>query len=151
MELKAPNEMDSGALGKVGAAQVRAEEGESADVNKYSKKERAQLAHAFKMALPRLANSYSIFDIGRTHICYAINDAAEFGDITHEAAKMAKKVVTLRLGRDVSSLISWLEKSGFVGEGKLFADLYKNNYRKVQATRKAWLESLVEEFGGVLT
>ena len=83
---------------------------------------------------------HSTRDRKTQHICFALDDAKKAGEITVAQRDAATAVIEYRLGIHVT-VGGWLHHVHGVPLGKL-----KSNGRKLQATRHAWLDSLIKEF-----
>ena len=103
---------------------------------------RSQVHGAFKKALKLLSDTHH----GRNeHICTCLQDLEHAGKISTAAMLAARKIVMERLNGSYT-LSSWLRMHGGVPEEDVSDDREYNAGRRAQAARKAWLESLVQEF-----
>jgi hypothetical protein len=110
---------------------------------KYTTEQRKQLKAAFEAALPHLALSHT--SEGVKYISDCLGVAYVFGEITLEGQHLAADLIKERLGGS-ESLDSWLIEKNIVPRNEVSHDCIYSNRIKIQATRKAWLESLIEEF-----
>jgi len=74
-------------------------------------------------------------------ICWAI-DLATYDSITYYARRDVQRLIWERLG-GTASLEEWLEEKHGISGHHFPAVKYRN---KVQETRHAWIDSLIEEF-----
>lgn len=106
-----------------------------------------ELAGAFKAALPYLAVTAGRFCASSTksspYICYALDKAHHFGEITPKARSRAQNLVMARLGNHFIFKDWLIEK---IGWEKVNEDHHYNMGRKLQDARRRWLLSLTEEF-----
>lgn len=104
-----------------------------------------QLAAAFKAAIPYLARKLSEEKSSdRTEfICHALWNAKRAGKIKADLMERARGIVMKRLD-GCGTLNTWMEEK--IGCEAVQTDQHNNDQRKMQATRLAWLNSLVEEF-----
>lgn len=100
-----------------------------------------QLAKAFKAAKDHLAR-HNTKHKSRL-ICCALADARDNKRISTMAYKKAIAVIHQRLNGS-ATLYTWLHSRGYAFE--MHRDMNCNAGRKLQATRHAWLDSLIEEF-----
>ena len=107
---------------------------------------RVELAHAFTQAKTKLATKISLDDSVRTtgtrYICYAINRAYNDCLISAELRDFSKQIVIDRMG--CYCLEVWLTTKGGVSQGELDNDRLTGCI-KLQATRHAWVDSLIAE------
>lgn len=96
--------------------------------------DRALIAYSFECALDDLWDGKSILGAGSTKssICSAL-PVGPGGD-------MARAVIMERLG-GFFSVPTWLVKNGYMTD----AERYSNQVR-IQEYRRAWVQSLIEEF-----
>lgn len=94
-------------------------------------------------------------DYGQAYyICTAIEVAIfryeKNGEVTNhsfDAVNRAQGIIHTRLGMRYNSLESWLKYEHGVVYSPLFSDKQYDDYvTKLQATRHAWLDSLIAEF-----
>lgn len=119
---------------------------------KYTDEQRKQLKTAFEAALPHLALSHT--SDGVKYISDCLEVAYVFGEITLEGQHLAATLIKERLGGTLikerlggsESLDSWLIEKNIAPRNEMNHDCIYSNRIKIQATRKAWLESLIEEF-----
>lgn len=112
----------------------------------------ADYAHAFREAIPFLANSLSEEATSKNKIefvCHAISYARQAGLVTHGQEEAAKQLIRIRLRSSKfdgshGTLSAWMTEK--IGEEAVMNDQENNDQRQLQATRLAWLESLVAEF-----
>lgn len=110
---------------------------------KYTTKERRAMAAAYRKALAYLPKDG---DTSRSEfICHALETAHELNLITLETYLECRRLINKRLGKHLT-LQGWLVAKRHATDGALFMDRCKNNMRKMQATRVAWLRSLIKEF-----
>ena len=111
------------------------------------------IARAFKKARQYLSDTHcdSQHPPKREYICHALEYAWYEVQISGQVIDAAKNVIRSRLNGD-SCLKSWMtEQSNLKGAQKKVNDDYMSNMgRKMQATRLAWLNSMIVEFGGVV-
>lgn len=99
-----------------------------------------QLAHAFSMARKYLWNG--VGPKRKTNfVCYALDDAYTAGKIDATTAMEAQAIIHDRLGKALTLEGWWLYNHPSVYSRK-------RTPKQVQATRLAWLNSLITEFGG---
>jgi len=109
------------------------------------------LATAFLAARKYLSHCRS--DGKDEFICIALETAHRSGKISESACDSAKGLISKRLNGNFT-LYSWLtdqfRQSEKNAEFQRLDDIdrYTNDGRKMQATRLAWLNSLIKEFGG---
>lgn len=106
---------------------------------RYTKTQRKLMHELFKKAKGRLATSYVDFvsnDHKQKFLCYALADAGDYNDDYYLCVDLIAK----RLGKHVY-LEQWLTSKGY-----LTFMIRAESWNKVQATRVAWLNSLIEEF-----
>ena len=106
-----------------------------------------ELAAAFKAARRYL--SPTKVDINGKHefICHCLESARDKGEIAVGIAYLAKELISVRLDRH-ASLYTWLINKHPEAEWAFDLDRYGKGGIKMQATRRAWLNSLIKEFGG---
>lgn len=110
----------------------------------YTQFKRKELAHAFKCALRHLANSNVDFRIGKNiRICACLSQAYLANEISYTTKMRAQDIVMERLGV-YCYYDSWIEQQ--VGSVAYDADQNKNQGKKLQRGRAAWLKSLIKEF-----
>lgn len=105
---------------------------------KYTKAQRKAMAQVFTRALERLPLD------GRPSRSLYICDNIGLVDAPYHVRKMCKDLIAERL-QYYFCLESWLKEEVGVSISEIAQDRY-NGRRKLQATRKAWLRSLIEEF-----
>ena len=98
-----------------------------------TKKQRAEIAAAFRSAVPLLWDGTSHRKDKFAYICSAVNDELAGGD-------EALRIVTQRLGVAFDVEV-WLQQRGFL-KGMTLDEIE----RAVQLHRHAWLKLLIEEF-----
>lgn len=77
------------------------------------------------------------------YICTCVQSV--FGDNFTSMEEELKDEIRIRLN-GYSSLESWLVKEASISYRSISKDYYKNSQTKLQATRKAWMQSMYEEF-----
>ncbi len=100
-----------------------------------------EIAYAFKAAKEFLAHSQGE---GDSYICLAIMEASRRCRITERVSQAAQDIVAARIA-PYDSFQQWLIHT----HPKLktaFERDYMNRNRKLQATRHAWVDSLIKEF-----
>lgn len=107
----------------------------------YAKDYRDGMVRAFAAVKSHL-NEFAYSD--RSYICLTLRDLANTGVISVGDAGAAKSLIALRIGDHGHSLSSWLVDQGY--HQQVDEDLRHNQGRKLQATRQAWLDSLIKEF-----
>lgn len=112
----------------------------------YTKAERAKMAAAFKHAKQFLLHSMKDAEHsnGTRFICLSLEFAYEAGLIEIEEVCRCKRVVSSRLDGQ-PSLAQWLQSRGHFSMDEYLADGLLGN-PKLQATRHAWIDSLIKEF-----
>ena len=115
-----------------------------------SKRQRQDLVKAFTAAKKYLSPVKRGLsgDGRRKYICFCLQDAVRSCEITLKQAEAAKCLIEARLvhnDRNWASLEGWLEHAHPELERDRDSD-YDDAGRKIQATRLAWLDSLIEEF-----
>ena len=101
---------------------------------------RALLVQA-KTHLARDASEVSFFS--RTQfICWAIDLAVHDRD-TYLVGRALKDLIRERLGGSTAALETWLDRNHGISGHPFPAAEYRN---KMQETRHAWIDSLIEEF-----
>lgn len=109
----------------------------------YSKRERKALNRAFTAALQHLSETHLDSETECEFICHALSKAETFGKISYPDEMRAKGLIMWRLGGNVD-LTNWLIDQGM--DSKAIKTDRSRMGLKAQAARKAWLESLIEEF-----
>ena len=97
-----------------------------------NKKDRAIVRKTLTACLPHLWDGKSGLCNKRTYICFAINDGAK--DLN--ARDITRAVIWERI-HPYNTVIGWVQNQGIKTGGSA---------RKQQAYRKAWVESMIEEF-----
>lgn len=120
---------------------------EKVPAKRTQKPSRAAIADRFTQAKKFLWDGKPGGERANAHyVCWAIDRASGFGKPELRIAGACKAIITERLG-GLSSLADWLRHHHYedwaLAHRKLkSADLYL----KLQVTRHAWLDSLIEEF-----
>lgn len=106
-----------------------------------------QIANAFRAAKNYLARQESQCnkDSKRLFICWALEAAFDKGEITHAQCSFAKSLIHRRLNGCIL-FEDWLRTCVGFDVKLLDHDERHNDSRKLQATRHAWLNSLIREF-----
>lgn len=110
----------------------------------HSPKTRLLMVNAFKKAKENLKHhdgDYSDSFDKTTYICNAILFSEDLLSI-HD---LCVGVISDRLGGN-STLEGWLVDNGIATLSEIRYDENCNNMKKIQATRHAWIDSLIEEF-----
>lgn len=111
-----------------------------------SAENKAKMGVAFQAALKYLSPVNDPIPARQcSNICGAISRARDTDECTESGAEYAKQLISQRLGRNVY-FTSWVYEDGRVPHGQIRRDSERNQGRKMQETRKAWLKSLVKEF-----
>ena len=114
---------------------------------KLSKLQRAAVGRAYRAAKPYLAHRQGENSHKSNFICVAIGDAFAAGKCGSRATDYAHDIINNRLG-EYNTLAGWLrsqEDLGLIQKGSVKRDLNCGGV-KIQATRHAWLDSLIAEF-----
>lgn len=107
----------------------------------YTPKQRRALVVVFKRALKTLPNTVNAWWNAKgdsPYICHHLE-----GD--GEAHRTARAEVTRRL-EGMGTLSAWLANQSDEIDRAVQDEIEHNRWRKLQATRKAWLRSLIKEF-----
>lgn len=113
----------------------------------------AKVVKVLKAARKHLASSDSEADecsdssAKPAYICHAIELAYHVDPDLYLAGRRVKDLIHERL-QGYSSLEGWLMEYGGVSNDDLTYDRWDNKGRKRQATRLAWVNSMISEFGG---
>lgn len=107
-----------------------------------------QISNALKAAKNYLARSESgcnKSDSKQLFICWALRSALDSRDITQAQFSFAKHLIHKRLNGRIM-FEDWLRSCDGFDAKLLDNDEKHNDSRKLQATRHAWLNSLIREF-----
>lgn len=112
---------------------------------KFNKDERASLVKAFRAAKKYLSPTrFDKHDMCE-YICWALDKAFERDGVTAWERNAAKTLVAKRLG-GIPTLKDWMCAKHPELRGEMVHDYVENKGRKMQETRKAWLNAMIEEF-----
>jgi hypothetical protein len=115
-------------------------------MSEVSQKTRAQMAEAFGAALKYLSPVNDPIPAGQySNICGCLGKAWGASECTAVGMSHAKEVVMERLNGSVY-FTAWMLQDGRISRSQILRDGEKKQGRMMQAARKAWLESLVQEF-----
>lgn len=103
-----------------------------------------QLAHAFTEALKHLSTTNEDKGGKYEYICWALRRAFVLGTITNGVYLAAKSLINQRI-RSHSTFSDWMEAYYPWLKDSIADDDRYNKSRKMQKTRRAWLNSLIEE------
>jgi hypothetical protein len=106
----------------------------------HTKTQRKKIAKAFKLVLAYLPNTTGA--ILSPYICDGLCATSDYYSV-----QLAKDVINDRID-DAFSVEDWLEEQSDAIADEVRYDVLCNDGRKLQAYRKAWLQSLITEFGG---
>jgi hypothetical protein len=110
-------------------------------MNEFTKEQRQQIAEAFKAAKDFLWDGLGGNRARRErYICYALAEAACAKRVEQFSRLRAAGVINHRLGQH-AYLEGWLQHYARIPLAEINSDL-----PRLQATRPAWLDSLIEEF-----
>jgi len=107
-------------------------------------KQHADLCLAFQAAKPYLSDNHQDTRGKAEFICWALEHARDTGRISRAQQESAKALVDKRLGK-YTLLSAWLRQNHPELSAEIRGDRNKTG-RKMQQTRMAWLDSLIEEF-----
>ena len=106
---------------------------------KHTKTQRKKIAEAFKLALAYLPDNITPCHAS-PFVCDAICSTSDY-----DSAELARDVISNRID-DAFSVESWLKSQSDAIADAVRYDVLCNNGYKLQAYRKAWLQSLITEF-----
>lgn len=124
-------------------------------MSQYTETERAALKGAFLQARKRLATRlvvqaphHSASLVGAhgkaRYICVAIERAEREGFVSIGIGGLAKRIILDRM--NCYSFERWLKTESGVSVWEIEKDIDKKKGVRLQATRRAWLDSLIQEF-----
>lgn len=101
-------------------------------------------SEVFKLAKQHLSTTGDWFAPGSSYICIAIENSTQDND--WDAGEKARAIVQQRLG-EYYTFEDWLHKEHGIHRGPYVKAGTVRQFRdKVQATRHAWLDSMIQEF-----
>lgn len=103
-----------------------------------------QLAHAFKEALKHLSTTHEDKGGKYEYICWALREANRLGNITTAVYVSAEELINERIQAHIT-FSDWMETCYPWLEDAITDDWRYNKSRKMQETRRAWLQSLILE------
>lgn len=103
-----------------------------------------QLAHAFKEALVYLSDTSEDKGGRYEYICWALREATLQNKITTTTYQAAKALINRRI-QGHSTFSNWMESYYPWLIDSIADDWRYNNSRKMQETRRAWLNALIKE------
>lgn len=104
------------------------------------KKEREAIAKALRAAKKNLRTGQPtvMLSTKQNHICFALDEAAWYGQCSYYAAELARQLIMSRL-HPWHTVRRWLDREVGVPPEQLTS-------KKVQAYRHRWVDSLIKEF-----
>jgi hypothetical protein len=112
----------------------------------YTRTERKRICNVFKQALTTLPDRIGyMHGANSPYICDNINSIDSVTDADHTAKRLAKRIINERIDH-CFGVDAWLKEQGDDICDQVIDDMNYHKGKKLQAYRKAWLESLVKEF-----
>lgn len=112
----------------------------------YTPTQRKRICRIFKKALTTLpSHTGYMHGAASPFICDNINSIDCIADTDYTVKRMAKDIIEDRINH-CFGIDTWLKEQGDDICYQVITDMNYNQGRKLQAYRKAWLESLIKEF-----